>query len=295
MPNKYFSGYNETNQQKLYKDLIDECIKLFGIATYYIPRQSVANVDVIFGDDPTKYFSGCYPIDMYVENVDQFEGDIALFSKFGLINNKQLRLLVSNVAFQEVTSGNLGVRPREGDIIWMRNFQALFEIKFVNQDKFFYAFGSKPFYGFELVCEEFRYNQEIINSGLNEVDEKVNEVVIAYQALVANGTNTYLIGETVYQGANLSAANATANVVSWNLPTGNLVLTGISGIFINNANVIGVTSNASWMLLNIEVEDNVNDLLDNNVSLRDAANTDLDLSEGNPIQGDPITSQDQEW
>ena len=273
----------------MYRRLINECIKLFGIDTFYIPRTSESQLDLLFGDDPTKSFTGGYPIEMYIQNVEGFDGPNDLFTKYGLVIKKDLRLLVGNTAFQTATQGTLGVRPREGDLIWMPNFQALFEIKFCNADKFFYAFGSKPFYGFELSCEEFRYNNEVIDTGIPEIDVKVNELVTAYAAnVVPFRTNTqpsFVFGEIV------NGTLATATVVSFNRPSGNLILSQIKGEFSPNTQITGQTSNAVWTLIGIEVADNVNENLDNNLIIRKAANTDFDQSESNPF-GNPVLTPD---
>lgn len=291
--NKFFKGFDRLNEQKLYKDLINEVTKFFGIDAIYIPRTSLSQPDALFGDDPTKAFSGAYPMAMYIENVDGFEGG-DLFTKFGYVINKQLRLLLANQEFQQATTGTLGSRAREGDIVWMPNFQALYEIKHVNQDKFFYAFGSRPFYGWELVCEEFRYNNEMITTGISEIDSKVDSIITIYAAKVSSGNVTFNLADVVYQGSNLSTSTASANVVSWNRPTGTLVLSGIVGDFVANQNVHGSISGANWILNSIEDQEDLNRPIDNNIQIRTEANTDLDLSESNPIQGNPITYSGQE-
>ena len=292
--NKYFNSYTDIPQQTLYKGLIDECLNFYGIDTTYIPRTSLSTEDLLFGDDPTKAFQGSYGMTTMIMNVDSFEGG-DMFSKFGLIINKSVKVLLGNTEFQNSTGGEVGSRPREGDLIYLFPFQALYEIKYVNQDKFFYAFGNKQFYGWELDCEEFRYNNELIETGIEEIDVKVDSVVTAYQAWVnLPGSNTYSIGETVYQGPSLNSATALAIVVSWNLPTGNLVLKNTAGIFTSNANLIGASSNAIFTLSSIENEQNVNESLDNNVLIRTEANTDLDISEENPLQGNPILNQSEE-
>lgn len=287
--NPYFDAYSEANQQELYRQLVDECVNFFGLQCTYIPRQTVAGVDLILGDDPTKYFEGAYPLQMYVENLEGFDGAGNLFSKFGLVINKQVKLLLSNTEFQVVTQGEVGVRPREGDLVWLPPFQALYEISFVEQDKFFYAFGRKQFYGFELTCEEFKYNNEDVITGNTDIDEIINTNIIAYQANVnTSGTLTYTLGETVYQGNSFANATATAVIISWNKPLGQLVLKDITGGFVANDTIIGVSSNAQYVLIDMDNMNDVNDPYNNAITIRDEANTDLDLTETNP-SGNPVT------
>lgn len=293
--NPYFRPYDDIQQQRLYKNLINEFIRFYGIDAYYVPRISLTHVDLLFGDDPTKAFSKAYKLAILIENADSFDAPGDLFTKFGFVINKSVRLLVGNTDFQTATSGDISVRPREGDLVYLVPFQALYEIKIVNQDKLFYAFGRKQFYGWELDCEEFRFNNELINSGVEEIDEQLDTITIAYQAVMnTSGTLTYELGETVYQGANVATANATGIVVSWNKPAGLLVLRNMAGKFLANTLTIGANSNAQYTMISIEIEDNVNDLLDNNLIVRTEANTDLDMTENNSLQGNPITSASEE-
>lgn len=282
---QYFNPYNDEAIKKLYKSLIDQCINMFGVETTYIARDSQSHVDLFFGDDPTKVFSNVYPIVVMIENVDQFDGG-DLFTKFGYTVSKSVSLLLGTENFQEGTANNVGPRPREGDLVWLQPFQALYEIKYVNQDKFFYAFGNKNFYGWSLSCEEFRYNNENITTGIPDVDGKVNQIMIAYQAQMANGNGSYSIGEAVYQGTSYTDATSTAVVISWDLPTANLVLGQTVGVFIANTNVIGLESNAVFTLQSINVLDNVHDGLDNNEQIRQEADVFLNFNEDNPF-GNP--------
>jgi len=284
--NKFFDVYSETGEQRLYQDLINEVVQQFGIDTQYIPRDTDSSIDLIFGDDPTKKFTAAYSIEVYIENTETFDGG-DLFTKFGLTISKQVRLLMSAESFNKQTQGAIGSRPREGDLLWMKNFKALYEIKYVNQDKFFYAFGNNTFYGYSLVCEEFRYNNEDIDSGIPEIDEKVNTIKIAYAASMGSGTGSYNIDEPVYQGANVSSATAKADVVSWNAVTNVLVLKNIIGVFAVNTSIIGVNSNASFTLNNLEIQNNINNALENNLEIRIEANTVLDFTESN-ASGNPM-------
>jgi hypothetical protein len=196
-------------------------------------------------------------------------------------------LLLGKETFDEATEGVVGSRPREGDLVWLPIFKALFEIKFVNQDKFFYAFGSTNFYGYELVCEEFRYNNEKIDSGVSEIYDKVNEITVAYQAIMGSGTSTFEVDERVYQGTDLETSTASATVVSWNIGEKTLVLKDIVGIFTPNNVVRGVITNAAYTLNSIDTLENVNQTIDNNTLIKNEANNDLDVSESNPF-GNPI-------
>ena len=290
--NVYFNNYSAKGEQRLYEDLINETIKQWGIDCFYLPRSSDSSIDLIFGDDPTKKFSESYPVEVYVKNVDNFEGQ-ELFSKFGLEIQHQMRFLMTTRSFKSRVPSVYG-RPREGDLVWLPNFQALFEIKFVNQQHFFYAFGNQNFYGFELVCERFRYSNERFDSGIIEIQDAINTVVTTYNFIVNNDATTanssYVLDEMVYQGSNANTATATAFVVSWDKPTLTLELKGIKGIFSSNSRIVGVTSNSNFTLNRVDLLNDTNNFLDNNRELG-VNGTILDFSEINPF-GEPTTIAD---
>jgi hypothetical protein len=283
--NLYFNHFGARNEQSLYEELVGEVIQIYGIDSYYLPRTSHSSFDFIFGDDPTKKYSEAYPVEMYIKNVDEFEGG-DLFSKFGIEVRKQVRLVVANRAFKKMIPSTY-TRPREGDLVWLTNFRALFEIKFVNEENFFYAFGSDQLYGYELICEKFRYNDEQMEVGITEIEEKMDEVITAYAyTMQANGTSTYIISEQVYQGANLASASATADVVRWDKPTRILELKNIKGIFSTNSNIIGITSGASWNVAATDVLTDMNMPQNDNLAIQEEAETFISFSESNPF-GDP--------
>jgi len=147
--NIFFNNFNARNEQSLYEELIGEVVQIYGIDSYYLPRESESSFDLMFGDDPTKKYDSAYPVEVYIKNVDEFEGGV-FFTKFGIEVKKQVRLILPNRAFKQRVPSTYS-RPREGDLLWLTNFNALFEIKFVKEENFFYAFGQEHLYGYELV------------------------------------------------------------------------------------------------------------------------------------------------
>jgi hypothetical protein len=282
----YFNNYNSTPEQRLYEDLIGEVIHTYGIDAKYIPRESDSSFDLLFGDDPTKKYDASYPIAVYVQNVDGFQGG-DLFSKFGLEIRKQVQFIIPHRAFKRGIPQNL-LRPREGDLLWLTNFKNLFEITYVERDNFFYTFGKSSYYGFLVTCELFRYSNEDLNTGDPEVDNIENTLSSAYEyTLASGGTNTYILNEQVYQGNTLNTATATGYVADWDKPTLKLKLKDVKGRFVTGAPILGVGSNASFTLLSVNSLDNVNDGLDNNFEIEtDADSGILDFTESNPF-GDP--------
>lgn len=118
--NLYFSdGYRP--EQLLHEDLIVEAMKIYGHDLYYMPRDLV-NVDSVFKEDPVGSFNSSYKLEMYVENLDGFDGEGDLFSKFGVEIRDSVTLVLSKRRWNstvlkydnEITSS----RPVEGDLVY---------------------------------------------------------------------------------------------------------------------------------------------------------------------------------
>jgi hypothetical protein len=83
--NFYFQSGNTsgtTNEQRLLEDLVIESMKIYGHDVYYLPR-TIANQDPILFEDALSYFTQAYPLEMYLENTEGFEGQGELLTKFG--------------------------------------------------------------------------------------------------------------------------------------------------------------------------------------------------------------------
>ena len=80
--NQYFTR-GRRSEQTLYEDLIIESIKSTGEDVYYCPRE-VVNRDKICVDDVPSRFNNVYKIEMYIDNVEGFDGEGDLFAKFGV-------------------------------------------------------------------------------------------------------------------------------------------------------------------------------------------------------------------
>jgi len=279
----YFNNFNSRPEQLLYEDLIGEVVKIYGIDAYYIPRGSDSTIDLLFGDDPVKKFGAAYPMEVYINNVDGFDGG-ELFSKFGLEVRKEVSFILPHRAYKKVIPLVDYPRPREGDLLWLKNFQSLFEIKFVEEEHFFFTFGKNNFYGFKLSCEFFRYNDENMETGWSEVDNMETLNASSYRfTMQSGGTSTFRTNEYVYQGASFATANATAQVTTWDKPTLKLDLRNITGEFSANTIVRGVESNAAYTMVSVDEMDNISDLIDNNRQIETEATQIIDFSENNPF------------
>ena len=79
----YFRNYDNFNEQNLIDDLVIESIKIYGLDVTYISG-SFNNIDDILNEDDMPLYDEKYEVEMYVKNVDGFEGEGDFLSKFGL-------------------------------------------------------------------------------------------------------------------------------------------------------------------------------------------------------------------
>ena len=172
--NAYFqSGVpgGRSSEQLLMEDIIIECLKIYGLDTYYLPRHKV-NEDAILGEDILNNFEHAYPLEMYMQNVTGFEGDGDLMSKFGVEIRDTATFIVARRRWDETVarSGNavLTTRPAEGDIIYFPLTKAYFEIKFVEATDPFFQVGK--LYVYKLQCELMQYSSERFNTGISDID-----------------------------------------------------------------------------------------------------------------------------
>lgn len=202
--NLYFNNYSFTGEQRLIEDLIIEAIKIYGVECFYLPRTFV-NSDDVWGEDASSKFENAYPLEMYIKNVDSFEGEGDFLSKFGLEIRDSVTLTISQRRFGEElspedTTSDAG-RPVEGDLIWFPLNGKIFEVKHVEHEAIFYQLGSLQTY--DLRCELFEYSSEIIDTGvkvIDEVAEKFSIDELIYQILFETYTDTAFATATVTDG-----------------------------------------------------------------------------------------------
>jgi len=261
--------------------LIVESIKIMGFDAYYLPNTNNQARDLLYGEDPVKQFESAFQLELYLSSSLEYEGEKEFFSKFGLEIKNNVRVIVSKRTFTQrvSSSGTSTTRPNEGDLIYipfLNGTGELFEIKFTNQTKDFFMLGRKVPYFYELEMEKFKYSQEIINTGIADIDVVVTDSAYTLHLNTGAGNNiNYKVQETVFQSADSTQANATtvAVVQSWIPSSNTLSVTNIAGEFIDGQIIYGARSNAQYILstfdplydpANKEVYDN--ELISNNAS-----------------------------
>lgn len=177
MLNPFFLQGSKT-EQGLVQDLINEQLKMYGVEIYYVQRQYLTTNTVI-AEVVQSEFTHAHPIEAYVNTYDGYGGQGTILSKFGVQDIDELVVTISKERFETeipVLTKNLeGVkdlgRPKEGDLIYFPLGERLFEIKYVEHEKPFYQLQKN--YVYELRCELFRYEDEVVDTGISQIDNTV--------------------------------------------------------------------------------------------------------------------------
>lgn len=155
-------------EQRLIEDLIIESIRIHGLDVWYMPR-TLGALDDLLNEDDLPVFNSAYMVEMYVKNVEGFEGDGDFLSKFGLQIRDSMTLTISMRKFTEdVGSYDDQIRPREGDLIYFPLNRKIFQVKHVEHESIFYQMGALQTY--DLRVELFEYSNEVFRTGIAEID-----------------------------------------------------------------------------------------------------------------------------
>jgi len=171
MPTNVYFDTGTRPEQNLYEDLIIEQLRIYGQDVYYIPRRMVSE-DELFGEDGLSKFEDAYLIEMYVDNVDGYEGEKELMTKFGLDIQDDATFTVARRRWEQFVAIDnniiVSLRPNEGDLVYWPRGNKLFEITFVDHDDPFYQVQNLPTY--KLKCKTFEYGSEEIDTGIAQID-----------------------------------------------------------------------------------------------------------------------------
>ncbi len=203
---------NGSSQEQMFMgNLIIESIELYGQDIYYLPRTYV-NRDTILGEVENSNFTQALAIRAYVNNVDGWEGQGELLSKFGVRIEDKTTFIFSRAKFTEKVDDNavLNVegRPNEGDLIWFPTTKHLFEIQFVEAERPFYQLGKG--YVWECQCELFVYADEDLDTGVAEIDAIETAFANSIKLVMdAGGSGDFTVGEEIVGDLYRAAATAT--------------------------------------------------------------------------------------
>ena len=206
--NKYFRNYSYGREQRVEDDLTVEAIKIYGVDVQYMPR-TIFNEIEEFGEDPLSHFTLAVPIEVYVNNLENFQGAGDFLSKFNLELRDQITVSMARRRWDQIRTeklidevGNIYLtetnpaiyssntdnylletgsangysisssRPLEGDLIY---------IPFINNGngaiyevKFVeherVFYQHGKLYTYEMTCELFRYSSERLDTGNSDID-----------------------------------------------------------------------------------------------------------------------------
>ena len=287
--NVYFNPFpkNITSEQLLVEDLLIEAMQIYGMEVFYLPRSSRDQVDFLYGEDTLKQYTEAYTIEMYLEDVTGMEGEGDFISKFGLEIKDEVTFLISRRRFAATVPQK---RPNECDLIYVPLIQNFFEISFVeheNDQAMYYTLGrgrGANVYVYALKMKQFVFSNEIIQTGIAEVDEQIRDAYPRTRISLLSGSGTFIEDEIVYQGSNLAYATAQAIVYD---TTGNtsIDIIRVIGNFASG-NVRGNTSSANWIINTVSDTATMNtafeDVVDNS-RIESEADGILDFTENNPF------------
>ena len=196
MPTSVYFDTGTIPEQRLYEDLIIEQLRAFGQEVFYLPR-TLVNEDTILGEDPLSEFNDAYLIEMYVENIEGYDGEKELMTKFGLDIQNEVTFVVARRRWEQLISIDqnliVSTRPNEGDLVYFPRTKHIFEISFVDHDDPFYQVQNLPVY--KLKCRSFDYSSEQIDTGIVEIDNIETTYsldVLSYQLTLEDGTGSVL-------------------------------------------------------------------------------------------------------
>ncbi len=179
--NPYFLQ-GSPSEQRLLQDLINEQLTIYGQDVLYIPRK-ILNEKKVIREIILSKFDDSYRIEAYIANAEGYSDNSDILSKFGVRSTDEVTLIISKERYEDFITPKLRIfggddiklktRPQEGDLIYLPLDDTLFEIKYVQFKKPYYQLNN--LYVYELRCEVFEYEDEIIDTGIDDVDRNVQD------------------------------------------------------------------------------------------------------------------------
>tara|TARA_Y100001937_G_scaffold69820_1_gene95207 strand:+ start:310 stop:1179 length:870 start_codon:yes stop_codon:yes gene_type:complete len=286
MRSTYFS-HGTRSEKNLYEDLIIEQLKIYGHEVHYMPRENL-DTDQVLGNTTDK-FTDAHMIEMYVEEVNGFAGQGDLIGKFGLDMRDELTFVVARRTFEllvDQPSNTLTInRPREGDIIYMPLFKKFWQIDFVEDEDPMYQINDLPI--FKLKCSTWDYSSESVETGITEIDEKLDAVtmdLLENQITLESGTTS---------SGSLISENTAGNIEALLSEAGDLIVDETDGdniILEDDPNFVEYIILEDFLTENFKTEATDSDNLEFDLAAglddTDTNNDIFDFSENNPF-GDP--------
>ena len=236
-------------EQRLIQNLINEQLQIYGVEITYIPRKFVNKTSIIEEVQSSK-FDDNFLLEAYVNTYEGYSGAGDIMTKFGVSLKDEVTLTISQerftdfiAPFLDASDYELGSRPREGDLIFFPLGARLFEVKFVEHEQPFYQLGKN--YVYQLQCELFEYEDEIIDTGLDVIDSEIED-----QGFI---TTLNLVGSGATATASATLAPAQSGFInSLTILNDGSGYTSIPTVFISTSRNASIGVNASAVAITTE-------------------------------------------
>jgi hypothetical protein len=243
-----FFLHGSIGEKNLIQDLVNEQLRMYGVEIYYIPR-SYINEKTIIEEVSKSEFKYAVPLEAYVETYEGYSGAGTLLSKFGVQELDDLTLTISKERYElavkplihDKESMKLTDRPKEGDLIYFPLGDRLFEIKYVEHEKPFYQLQGS--YTYELRCELFAYNNELVDTNIDFIDDNVeSEGYNLFYQMVGFGSTASAITSTINGGV------TRVNLLNRGSGYTNVPSVGFSSAPNNGLTAVGIASMISGII-----------------------------------------------
>ena len=193
-------------EQGLVQDLVNEQLRMYGIECHYIPRKLVTSSTIMKEVTESK-FEQAFPLETYLMNTDGYAGQGDILTKFGVRVTDEATFVISKERFEEAVAPfleqddeyTLSNRPKEGDLIFFPLGKRMFEIKFVEHERPFYQLQKN--YVYQLQCELFEYEDEVIDTNVNSIDKVVQTDGYIARLILSDVGSTATANATLAFGA----------------------------------------------------------------------------------------------
>ena len=194
------------SEQRLVQDIINEHLRFHGVEVTYIPRKFV-NKKTVIEEVQSSKFDDNFAIEAYLNTYDGYGGAGDILTKFGVSIRDELILTISKERFEDFIAPFMAgiddgtedselptpTRPREGDLVYFPLGQRLFEVKFVEHEDPFFQLGKN--YVYQLKCELFEYEDEVLDTSIPEIDTQIqDEGILSTLKLIGVGKTATAIG-----------------------------------------------------------------------------------------------------
>lgn len=279
--NPLFEFYDQSEEQTLTQDLVDEAIEIHGVNLFYIPRRD-RNVDKIYGEDPMPEFTEQFEFEAYLKNVNGFDGTPDFLSKFGLEIRDSGVFTLSKRIFPERVSPSGLQKPREGDLIYFPLTKTLFQITFVQDQAQFLQLGT--LYTWDITVELFEYSNERLRTGIPQIDVIENKYASTHTISITAVTGEWNPNDFIYQGTDVVGATFWGEVVSYD-DVGIITVKHTGGtiqldVVLKN-NITGATGTVGHSTL-LEDDASSNDPFDDNQAIQEQGEEFIHWDKNNP-------------